>query len=73
MILSACGQPDGDAGCVSYVPGSRYVDKPVYLLTSRETFSGGPQATISPASGDSCRSASARSAPFPPVRGSRIT
>lgn len=26
---------------VSYVPGSRYVDKPVYLLTSHETFSGG--------------------------------
>lgn len=25
----------------SYVPGSRYVDKPVYLLTSHETFSGG--------------------------------
>jgi hypothetical protein len=24
-----------------YVPGSRYVDKPVYLLTSHETFSGG--------------------------------
>jgi hypothetical protein len=26
---------------VSYVPGSRYVDKPVYVLTSHETFSGG--------------------------------
>ena len=26
---------------VSYVPGSRYTDKPVYLLTSHETFSGG--------------------------------
>src|SRR5260370_27998222 len=26
---------------MSYVPGSRYVDKPVYLLTSHETFSGG--------------------------------
>jgi len=26
---------------VSYVPGSRYPDKPVYLLTSHETFSGG--------------------------------
>jgi hypothetical protein len=26
---------------LSYVPGSRYVDKPVYLLTSHETFSGG--------------------------------
>jgi hypothetical protein len=26
---------------VSYVPGSRYVDKPVYVLTSKETFSGG--------------------------------
>jgi Peptidase family S41/N-terminal domain of Peptidase_S41 in eukaryotic IRBP len=26
---------------VSYVPGSRYVDKPVYLLTSHKTFSGG--------------------------------
>jgi hypothetical protein len=26
---------------VSYVPGSRYTDKPVYLLTSDETFSGG--------------------------------
>jgi Peptidase family S41 len=24
-----------------YVPGSRYLDKPVYLLTSHETFSGG--------------------------------
>jgi hypothetical protein len=24
-----------------YVPGSRYVDKPVYVLTSHETFSGG--------------------------------
>ncbi len=24
-----------------YVPGPRYLDKPVYLLTSRETFSGG--------------------------------
>jgi hypothetical protein len=24
-----------------YVPGSRYVDKPVYLLISQETFSGG--------------------------------
>jgi hypothetical protein len=26
---------------VPYVPGSRYVDKPVYVLTSHETFSGG--------------------------------
>jgi len=26
---------------VSYVPGSRYVDKPVYVLISHETFSGG--------------------------------
>jgi Peptidase family S41/N-terminal domain of Peptidase_S41 in eukaryotic IRBP len=26
---------------VSYVPGTRYVDKPVYVLTSKETFSGG--------------------------------
>jgi hypothetical protein len=26
---------------LSYVPGSRYVDKPVYVLTSHETFSGG--------------------------------
>ncbi len=26
---------------VSYVPGSRYVDKPVYVLTSQQTFSGG--------------------------------
>lgn len=26
---------------VPYVPGPRYVDKPVYLLTSHETFSGG--------------------------------
>jgi hypothetical protein len=26
---------------VPYVPGTRYVDKPVYLLTSHETFSGG--------------------------------
>jgi Peptidase family S41/N-terminal domain of Peptidase_S41 in eukaryotic IRBP len=26
---------------VSYVPGTRYVDKPVYVLTSSETFSGG--------------------------------
>jgi hypothetical protein len=26
---------------VSYVPGSRYLDKPVFLLTSNETFSGG--------------------------------
>ncbi len=26
---------------VPYVPGSRYVDKPVYLLTSHQTFSGG--------------------------------
>jgi Peptidase family S41/N-terminal domain of Peptidase_S41 in eukaryotic IRBP len=26
---------------VSYVPGSRYVGKPVYLLTSHDTFSGG--------------------------------
>jgi hypothetical protein len=26
---------------VPYVPGSRYVDKPVYVLTSQETFSGG--------------------------------
>ncbi len=26
---------------LSYVPGSLYVDKPVYLLTSHETFSGG--------------------------------
>jgi Peptidase family S41/N-terminal domain of Peptidase_S41 in eukaryotic IRBP len=26
---------------VSYVPGTRYVDKPVYVLTSQETFSGG--------------------------------
>jgi hypothetical protein len=26
---------------LSYVPGSRYVDKPVYLLVSHETFSGG--------------------------------
>jgi hypothetical protein len=26
---------------VSYVPGPRYTDKPVYLLTSHETFSGG--------------------------------
>ncbi len=26
---------------VSWVPGSRYVDKPVYVLTSHETFSGG--------------------------------
>jgi hypothetical protein len=26
---------------LSYLPGSRYVDKPVYLLTSHETFSGG--------------------------------
>jgi hypothetical protein len=26
---------------VSYVPGSRYLDKPVYLLTSHDTFSGG--------------------------------
>ena len=24
-----------------YVPGSRYVDKPVYVLTSHDTFSGG--------------------------------
>ena len=24
-----------------YVPGSRYVDRPVYVLTSRQTFSGG--------------------------------
>jgi Peptidase family S41/N-terminal domain of Peptidase_S41 in eukaryotic IRBP len=24
-----------------YVPGSRYLDKPVYLLTSQDTFSGG--------------------------------
>ena len=26
---------------LAYVPGSRYLDRPVYLLTSRETFSGG--------------------------------
>jgi hypothetical protein len=26
---------------MSYLPGSRYPDKPVYLLTSHETFSGG--------------------------------
>jgi hypothetical protein len=26
---------------VSYVPGTRYLDKPVYLLTSHDTFSGG--------------------------------
>jgi hypothetical protein len=26
---------------MSYVPGSRYVDKPVYVLTNHETFSGG--------------------------------
>jgi hypothetical protein len=26
---------------VSYLPGSRYLDKPVYLLISHETFSGG--------------------------------
>jgi hypothetical protein len=26
---------------VPYLPGSRYVDKPVYVLTSQETFSGG--------------------------------
>lgn len=26
---------------MSYVPGPRYVDKPVYVLTSHETFSGG--------------------------------
>jgi Peptidase family S41/N-terminal domain of Peptidase_S41 in eukaryotic IRBP len=26
---------------LSYVPGSRYADKPVYVLTSAETFSGG--------------------------------
>lgn len=26
---------------VSYVPGPRYLDKPVYLLTSHDTFSGG--------------------------------
>jgi hypothetical protein len=26
---------------MSYVPGTRYVDKPVYVLTSQETFSGG--------------------------------
>jgi hypothetical protein len=26
---------------MSYVPGSRYLDRPVYLLTSHETFSGG--------------------------------
>jgi hypothetical protein len=26
---------------LAYVPGSRYLDRPVYLLTSHETFSGG--------------------------------
>ena len=26
---------------LAYVPGSRYLDRPVYLLTSRQTFSGG--------------------------------
>jgi hypothetical protein len=26
---------------LAYVPGSRYLDRPVYLLTSSETFSGG--------------------------------
>ena len=26
---------------LAYVPGSRYLDRPVYLLTSRKTFSGG--------------------------------
>jgi Peptidase family S41/N-terminal domain of Peptidase_S41 in eukaryotic IRBP len=26
---------------LAYVPGDRYLDRPVYLLTSRETFSGG--------------------------------
>jgi len=28
---------------LSYVPGTRYVDRPVYVLTSRRTFSGGEE------------------------------
>ena len=38
---------DADTGetrqfwALSYVPGSRYLDRPVYVLTSRRTFSGG--------------------------------
>ena len=28
---------------LAYVPGARYLDRPVYLLTSRETFSGGEE------------------------------
>jgi hypothetical protein len=30
-----------------YVPGPRYLDRPVYLLTSRETFSGGEDLAYS--------------------------
>jgi hypothetical protein len=32
---------------LAYVPGSRYLDRPVYLLTSSETFSGGEDLAYS--------------------------
>jgi retinol-binding protein 3 len=34
------GEPTRQLWTLGYVPGRRYLDKPIYLLTSRRTFSG---------------------------------